>query len=194
MSKERLMALAGPLTILVGSVWLVASIGWVVLAELGSSEPFFDFLLNLNILSFVPLIFALIGTRLRFHQAAGGLGKLGLALSVAGCAGMIVIALAITLLERVVPDVDQQPLGIFAGFGLLSLTIGYMLFGVAALRYRLLPRWNLLPLLLGLIILLSYAIGFFSPVLESAVIGVCWVLLGIALMDPRREPQPTGVI
>ncbi len=194
MSKTRLIALAGPLTILVGAMWLVASIGWVVLTELGSSEPFFDFLLDLNFFSFVPLLFALIGTRLRFHQAAGGLGKLGLALSVAGCAGMIVVALAITLLERVAPDVDQQPLGIFVGFSLLSLTIGYMLFGVAALRYRLLPRWNLLPLLVGLIILLSYAIGFLPLELECAVIGACWVLLGIALLDQRREVRPTAAI
>ena len=37
MSKARLIALAGPLTILVGSVWLVALMGWVVLTELGSS-------------------------------------------------------------------------------------------------------------------------------------------------------------
>src|SRR5688500_7045930 len=163
-SKERLIVLAGPLTILVGSVWLMASIGWVVLTELGSSEPFFDFLLDLNIFSFFPLLFALIGTRLRFHQAAGDLGKLGLALSVAGCAGMVVSLLAITLLERVAPDVDQQPLGIFVGFSVLSLTIGYMLFGVAALRYRLLPRWNLLPLLIGSTSVLSFALqGFGAP-------------------------------
>jgi hypothetical protein len=51
MSKARLITLAGPLTILVGSVWLVTSIGFVVLTELGSSEPFFDFLLDLNFFS-----------------------------------------------------------------------------------------------------------------------------------------------
>jgi hypothetical protein len=113
---------------------------------------------------------------------------------VAGCAGIVASLLAITLLGRVAPDVDQQPLEIFVGASFLSLTIGYMLFGVDALRYRLLPRWNLSPLLVGSTILLSYAIGFLPPELQSAIIGACWVLMGIAMMDQRHEAQPATAI
>jgi len=211
MSKARLIALAGPLTILVGSVWLVASIGDLVLRiGLGGSETFWDLFVALwfipFFLSFVPLLFALIGTRLRFHPSAGVLGSLGLALSVAGCAGVIVSVLASILLSSVAPEIDQ-PNGVnyAAVVCLLSIRIGYMLFGIDALRYRLLSRWNLLPLLLGSTVVLSLPFDWFgvpaflplqwaTPFLHFATTGACWVLLGIAMMDQRREPQPTAAI
>jgi hypothetical protein len=211
MSKARLIALAGPLTILVGSVWLVASLGDLVLRiGLGGDEKFWDlFVVFWSIpffLSFVPMLFALIGTRLRFQQSAGILGRLGLALSVAGCAGVIVSVLAHLLLSGVAPEVEQRTwVNYVAVVCLLSIRIGYILFGVDALRYRVLPRWNLLPLLLGSTVVLSLPFDWFgvpaflpvqwaTPFLHFAITGACWVLLGIALMDQRREPQPAAAI
>ena len=85
MSKVRLIAWAGPLTIVVGALWLVASMGdFAFQTGLFSDEAFLGFVAIPFFLSFVPLLFALIGTRLRFHPSAGVLGRLGLALSVAG--------------------------------------------------------------------------------------------------------------
>jgi hypothetical protein len=211
MSKERLIALAGPLTILVGLVWLVPSIGDLILRTgPARTEKFWDLFLAFRsfafFLSFVPLLFALIGTRLRFHQAAGVLGRLGLALSVAGCAGVIVSMLANILLGRVAQQVGQLSWVNYAAVVcFLSIRIGYILFGVDALRYRLLPRWNLLPLLVGSTLVLSlpfewFGVPAFLPAqwatafLHFAITGTCWVLLGIAMMDPRREPQPTAAI
>jgi len=207
MSKERLIALAGPLTILVGALWLVVSIGdFVLQSGLASDEAIVEFLAIPFFLSFVPLLFALIGTRLRFHPSAGVLGRLGLALSVAGCAGVIVFMLANLLLSGVAPEVGQRPwLNYAAVVCVLSIRIGYILFGVDALRYKLLPRWNLLPLLVGSTVALSLPLDWFgvpaflpsqwaTPFLHFAITGACWVLLGIALMDPRREPQPTAAI
>jgi hypothetical protein len=127
-------------------------------------------------------------------------------LSVAGCAGMIVFVLASMLLGALAPEVEQ---GSWANYVLavcvLSLMIGYMLFGVDALRYRLLPRWNLLPMLMGSTIVFSVApdwfgvpnyhpLQFAASFLHLAISGVCWVLLGIAMMDQRREPQLTAAI
>jgi hypothetical protein len=210
MSKERLIALAGPLTILVGSVWLVPPIGDLVLRTgPDESEKFWDLFLGFwsfsFFLSFVPLLFALIGTRLRFHTSAGILGRLGLALSVAGCAGVIVFVLANLLLSGVAPEIGQRPWNYAAVGCVLSIRIGYILFGVDALRYRLLPRWNLLPLLVGSTVVLSLPLDWFgvpaflpsqwaTPFLHFALTGACWVLLGIALMNQRREPQPTAAI
>lgn len=207
MSKARLITLAGPLTILVGSMWVVASIGeFVLLTGLGSADTFWDIFWLFPILfSFVPLLFALIGTRLRYKEAAGGVGRLGLILSVAGCAGMIIFALASMLLGLVTPEVEQ---GSWANYViaacLLSLMIGYMLFGVDALRYRLLPRWNLLPLLAGSTIVLRFAPDWFGvpnyhplqfgvSFLHFAITGACWVLLGIVMMDQRRQSQPAAI-
>jgi hypothetical protein len=169
-------------------------------------KGFLIYLIDLNFLSFIPLLFALIGTRLRFHPAAGVPGRLGLALSVAGCAGMIVFVLASILLGVVAPEVEQVSWPDYVmAVCLLSLTIGYMLFGIDALRYRLLPRWNLLPLLVGLPVVFRLAPNWFGvpnyhPLqltayfLYYAITGACWVLLGIALIDPRPEPQPTAAI
>jgi hypothetical protein len=205
MSKERLIALAGPLTILVGAMWVVASIGEIVLLTgLGGADTTFWEYFNLipSFLSLVPLLFALIGTRLRFQQSAGVPGRLGLALSVAGCAGMIVSLLASILLIRVAPEVDRpfwvNFMNYAGGFCLLSIMIGYILFGVDALRYRLLPRWNLSPLLLGSTLVFGFALGWFgrsmSPYagafLQLAITGVCWVLLGLAMAGVRRGHEP----
>ena len=207
MSKARLIALAGPLTILLGSVWLVASIDDLVLRiGLASAEMFVAFWSIPFFLSFVPMLFALIGIRLRFQQSAGVLARLGLALSVAGCAGVIVFVLAHLLLSGVRPEGEQRPWVNYAALVcFLSIRIGYIVFGVDALRYRLLPRWNLLPLLVGATVVLSLPFDWFgvpaflplqwaTPFLHFAVTGTCWVLLGIALIDPRREPQPTAAI
>ena len=207
MSNARLITLAGPLTILVGSMWLVASLGgFVFQTVLSGDEAFLGFVAIPFFLSFVPMLFALIGTRLRFHQSAGVLGRLGLALSVAGCAGVIVFVLAHLLLSGEAPEVEQRSWVNYAAvICFLSIRIGYILFGVDALRYRLLPRWNLLPLLVGATVMLSLPFDWFgvpaflpsqlvTPFLHFAFTGACWVLLGIALMDQRREPQPAAAI
>jgi hypothetical protein len=179
----------------------------VILIEPASADTFWDaFWVFPVFLSFVPLLFALIGTRLRFHRAAGVPGRLGLVLSVAGCAGMIGFVLASILLGVMAPEVEQVywPDYVMA-VCFLSLMIGYIMFGVDALKYRLLPRWNLLPLLVGATVLFRIAPDWFSvrnyhPLqlaayfLHFAITGACWVLLGMALLDQRREPQPATAI
>lgn len=207
MSKARLITWASPLTILVGSMWVVTSIGdFLFQTGLASDEAFLVIWVIPFFFSFVPLLFALIGTRLRFHQAAGIPGRLGLGLSVAGCAGVIVSVLAHLLLSGLAPAVEQRTWVNYAALVcFLSIRIGYIMFGIDALRYRLLPRWNLLPLLVGSTLVLSFPFDWFgvpaffpsqwaTPFLHFAITGVCWVLLGIAMMDPRREPQPTAAI
>jgi hypothetical protein len=207
MSKARWIALAGPLIILVGSMWMAASIGeFVLLAGLAGSDTFWDvFWLFPVFFSHLPMLFALIGIRLRFHAPAGVFGRIGLALSLAGCAGMIVFMLASMLLGVAAPEIEQVgwPDVIMAAC-LLGLTGGHALFGIDALRYRLLPRWNLLPLLVGSSVIFSFApnwlgVHAYHPLrltatfLHFAITGACWVLLGIAMMDRRHNPQPAAI-
>jgi hypothetical protein len=204
MSKARLIALAGPLSVLVGTMWLLAAIGNSILLD--SDETFIVFWSYSFLLSFIPMLFALIGNRLRFHQFVGSVGRLGLALGVAGCAGVIIFTLANILLSRAAP-VPDQPFWVnyVAVACVLSIRIGYILFGVDALRHRLLPHWNLLPLLLGSTLVLGLPLDWFGvpaflplpphlniAFLHFAITGVCWVLLGVAMMAQRREPQPTA--
>jgi hypothetical protein len=205
--RTRLIALAGPLTIVVGALWVVASFGdFAFQTGLARDEALLGLVAIPFILSFVPLLFALIGACLRFYRSADALGRLGLALSVAGCGGVIVFMLASMMSGEVAPEAGQRPWVNYAAVGcVLSIRIGYILFGVSALINRPLPRGNLLPLLVGATIVLSLPLDWFgvpallpsqwaTPFLHFASTGACWVLLGIAMTDQRREPQPTAAI
>jgi len=120
----------------------------------------------------------------------------------AGGAGMIVIAL-VFMLQKVAPEIIRPGFWIdtVSDVCFIGVMIGYILFGVNSLRYRFLPRWNLLPLLAGSTIVYVYVailldVPTDNPLLALIFIytGACWVLLGFALSDPRREPQPTTAI
>jgi hypothetical protein len=110
------------------------------------------------------------------------------------------------VLGVVAPEVEQDR---WANYVLatcvLSLKLGYMLFGVDALRYGLLPRWNLLPVLAGSTVVLAFApdwfgmpsyhpIQFAASFLHLAITGVCWVLLGMTMVNQRQEPRPAAAI
>jgi hypothetical protein len=206
MSNARLITLAGPLTIVVGALWVAAALGDLAFQSgLLRDEALLGLVVIPFLLSIAPLLVALIGTRLRFRQAAGALGRLGLTLSVAGCAGAILAVLASALLSGGDPAASPQSFWMgYAALGcVLSIRIGYILFGIDALRYRLLPRANLLPLLTGATVVLSLPLDWFgvpailpaqwaTPTLHFAISGVCWVLLGAALLDQRREPRPAA--
>jgi len=209
MSKERVMTLAGPLTIIVGMLWVLASIGeFVLLVGLGSPDSFWDvFWLFPVSLSFLLMIPAFIGTRLRYQESAGGIGRLGLALSVAGCVGMCMFFLVGFVLGAFGIEQETWPNYVIA-VCFLTPMIGHILFGLDALRNKLLPRWNVMPLLVGLpsILLIvpdllidgstpnHFELTLITTFLRFALTGACWVLLGIALMEQRREPQPTAAI
>ena len=211
MSKERLMTLSGPLTIIVGLLWVLASIGeFVLLVGLGSPDTFWDiFWFYPILLSFVLMIPAFVGTRLCYQEVAGGIGRLGLTLSVIGCAGMFLFVLVLFLMSILLPQVEQDTWPNYGiGVCILSVMIGHILFGIDALRYKLLPRWNLMPLLVGLPTILlivpsilidgsksnHFELTLITTFLRFVLTGACWVLLGIALMDQRRESQPATAI
>ncbi len=206
MFKARLVNMAGSLTMLVGVLWLLACVGDFVF-RLGAegNEAFLGLVAIPFFLSFVPLLFALIGTRWRFHQAAGSLGRIGLALSVAGGSGVLVSVLINILLSGLAPEAGPHLWANYAAvFSVLSIRVGLILFGVDVLRYQLLPRWNWLPLLLGLTVVLSLPLEWFgvpaflpaqwaTPYLHFAVSGVCWLLFGLTMVGQGRAAQATAV-
>jgi hypothetical protein len=209
MSKERLMTLAGSLTIIVGFLWVLASIGeFVLLVGLGSPDSFWDvFWLYPVALSFILMIPAFIGTRLRFEAAAGGIGRLGLTLSVAGCVGMCIFLLVGFILGAFGIEQDTWPNYVIA-ICFMTPMIGHILFGIDGLRYKLLPRWNVMPLLVGLpsILLIvpdllidrstphQFELTLITTFLRFALTGACWVLLGIAIAGPRQGHEPAPAV
>lgn len=209
MSKERLITLAGLLTIFVGLLWVLASIGeFVLLVGLGSPDSFWDiFWFFPVLLSFILMIPAFIGTRLRYIQSVSSLGRLGLALNVAGCLGMCIFLLVGFILGAFGIEQETWPNYVIA-VCFLTPMIGHILFGIDALRHKLLPRWNVMPLLVGLpsILLIlpdllidrstphQFELTLITTFLRFALTGTCWVLLGIALMDPRQRHEPASAI
>jgi hypothetical protein len=190
------------LTILVGALWLTAAAGdFALRTGLVHDEAYSVFITLPFFLSFIPLLFALIGMHLRFHPSSGSVGRIGLGLSVVGCAGVIVSVLAIFLQIRVLEAVKFQWVNPAVLACFLSIRIGYILFGVDALRFRMLGRGSLLPLLVGLSVVLSLPLTWFgvpailpaqwaSPLLHFGISGACWLLLGLSLLSHNREPQP----
>jgi len=114
-------------------------------------------------------------------------------------------------------------LGVAAWLMGTGLPLGIVLLGVAVLRWRLLGRWSALPLAVGLLMkpLLDYFLfymlalvtgadisdgdivtyptawpdwsGFYICVVDNAILGASWVLLGWVLLSGRAEGLGSGV-
>ena len=211
MSKERLMALAGPLTLVVGALILVGPISDLVqLARPPYTEALWElFHFRSATVALAVMLPAFIGTWLRYKESAGGLGRLGLILNVAGCVTFCLALSADFLLD--VLQLLEHPTGpnYAMAASIVSILIGHILFGIDALRYKLLPRCNATPLLVGLTTPLSgvlsviiesalridrYQVELTIAPLQSSITGVCWILFGTVMMDQRREEQSTTAI
>jgi hypothetical protein len=113
-------------------------------------------------------------------------------------------------------------LGVAAWLMVWGLPLGIVLLGVAVLRWGLLGRWSVLPLAIGLLMkpLLGYFTfyllalvrgadisdgdivlyptpwpdwsGFYIYVVDNAIIGASWVLLGWVLWSRRDESLASG--
>lgn len=201
MLKGPLIASAGPLTIVVGALILVGPISDLVqLVRPPYTETLWEiFHFQTAAMSVAVMLPAFIGTWLRYKAAAGGLGRLGLILNVAGC-GTFCLALSAEFLLDVLQLLEHPTGPNYAmAASIVSILIGHILFGIDALRYKLLPRWNAMPLLVGslffpltmpLLFVESNSPEYFAleltiASLQAATIGLCWVLIGIALMGRR---------
>lgn len=208
--KGPLIGLAGPLTIIVGALMLVAPLSDLVqLFQPPYTEALWEFFhFQTAAMAVAVMLPAFIGTWLRYKDAAGVAGRLGLILNVTGC-GAFCLALSVDILLDVL-QLLKHPTGPNYGMGvsIVSILIGHILLGIGALRYKLLPHWNATPLLVGLLFFLlavpklfvesnspqSFALESTIAILQSAAVGLCWLLMGIAMMGPRRDPQPTAVM
>jgi hypothetical protein len=205
MSRSRLVALAVPLTIIVGALLLVGPISDLVhLVRPPFREALWEiFHFQSAALSIAVMLPAFVGTWMRYKEAASGPGRLGLILNIVAC-GTFCLALsanflldALQLLKH--PTGPNYPMAT----SIVGIQIGHFLFRIDALRHKLLFRWNAMPLLVGLLpVLLTMPTLFLesdSPEyftleltiasLQSATVGLCWVLMGIAMMGQRPSHE-----
>ena len=151
--------------------------------------------------SFVPpatFLFALgmVGLHARLEGRGGWLGSVGVVLAwvavVASVGNLIGLALPVPA-----PGDPDAPvlLEITYMTAFLSILVGLLLLSIAALRADALPpRWNIVPLIVGILWFPLQGIGFvISDGVGLILGGLAWMLLGYVLWIVKREPirQPS---
>ncbi len=200
-SRSALARWAGPLTVVVGVLWAMSALGDLMFqTRLISDDSLVGLVALPFLLSFLPLFPALIGIRKLFQASIGAPGRLGLALSILGCAGLFAALIASPLVGDA--SIDQPSLASYGAFiGFTTIRLGLLLFGIECLKSKPMPRLNGLPLFLGSTVVLSVPFDWFgvpalvpvqvmAPFWHFFISGVCWILFG-AVIPGRREPlQP----
>lgn len=193
---------AGPLTVVVGVLWMVSALGDLAFQVGLIVDDSLASLVGLPfLLSFIPLLPALVGTWRLFQRSVGIAGRLGLLVSVLACAGMLACLIVGSLAHN--PSNDQPTQASYGAFvGFIGIRFGLLLFGVDCLNTRPMPRWNGLPLLVGATVVMVVPFDWFgvpalvpglalSPLWHFSISGVSWILFGIGMIGQAAPSQPT---
>ena len=127
------------------------------------------------------MLAALIGLHVVQARSLGRLGRVGFVVAFIGTALVLVSTLwAVILLDRFGTTVP----GLMFGLGLLGWLVGFVLFGIATFRARVLPRWSGL-LLVAYPLVLIAGVPVEGPLI---LVGLLWLALGYALWTRRDMP------
>ena len=149
MSKSTLIRLSGPILVVAGVLFMVFSVSLLPPGDIrrGKWESGDLYLVAFMMIvpAYVLLAIGLVGVYMRFAARINRLGRLGLMLAIA-------VALAFGILFLVGAVTGLVNLGEAVGLLLFLLPhFGMILFGISTASSKALPRWNALPLLLGLL-------------------------------------------
>ena len=171
----RLAALSG---IVGGTLWSIKAI-------LDGIAPGSRIVEITDTLFFVaPLLMtaSLAGVHARYGDSLVGMGRTGF---VNGFIGLVLLVVGFTSGL----SFGIEPAMRISSFGFLILAFGLVLLGLEVIKVTPLPRWNFLPLAMGLLVPLSVISGdallLRAPL--SALFGLGWILLGIILLTPNGE-------
>jgi hypothetical protein len=171
---ERPIQLAALASIFGGSLWAVKVILDGISPNGSVSEATDSFFYIAPLL----MTFGLAGFHSRYAALIQGMGRtgfvnafIGLAMLVGGFVGGFTFGI-------------EQAMRI-SSFGFLILAFGLVLLGLEVMKANALPRWNFLPLAMGLLVPLSVISGD-AAILRaplSALFGLGWILLGTILLS-----------
>ncbi len=147
----------------------------------------------LFLLGNVLVLFGLFGLYVRQSEATGPLLHVGFLVAFLGTALGVGASWAETFIVPTLVDAAPElldagpPLGYALSFGIFA--IGWVLFGVAALRARVYPRWAALLLIVGAVL------SFLPLPLSTAPFGVAVAWMGLILFTGRdaSAEQPSRV-
>jgi hypothetical protein len=192
MSRANWIRWGGLASMLLGAAWslqwLLGGLNW----QPGDVTKY-----SLSVTIPVLLLAALAGLAARAAGRWGWLGATGLAMCFLG---PVLLLVGSVMLNRN----DSSPWWeLFVG-GHLALFVGLLLAGGAVMRARALPHWNGLPLIMGLLGILSFFVvsALYGPWGDRNVLGfipfsLTWVALGYALWSGTPEeaaPPPFAAV
>jgi hypothetical protein len=173
----RLAALAG----------IVGGVLWGAKAGLDGIAPaswIADLMDALYFLAPLLMLVGLVGVHARYSSQIMGMGRTGFVNCFIGLA-LLIVGFASGLSFGV-----EEAMRI-SSFGFLILAFGLVLLGLEVLKAAALPRWNFLPLAMGLLVPLSVISGdavlLRAPL--SVLFGLGWVLLGLVLLSDAADAE-----
>lgn len=202
MSTSNLMRWGGLATFLGGVLWGLQKIGWQLF--IGVQDPRLypqPAATILWIMGLVAALLILIGLPALYARQAEQAGRLGLIAFVVVFTGMVLVtgmAYFGTFVQAGLADliiqaeaagvIVEEPAAVAVGF-LLTLglyLLGWILFGLASLRARVLPRWAAGLVMAGIVLgFLFLATGFSWLGLPITEVGIA--ALGLALWREKEE-------
>ena len=179
MTKEKFIRLSGWALMLAGATFML---GFALNGQetsfsdpLGGRDAFYEYsqlvLLPLAMASFAV---GLLGMRSRYGAQVGRFGRFSLLIGAIGGGIGFVAAIGLGLL------LDGDGWWLTWLSGMLLVLVGLLLFGIAAVRKRPLPRWNALPLITGSLFLLIPIAGLITGSDELSVPVLATIFLLIA--------------
>lgn len=196
MTRAGFIRLSGPLLMFAGALILVSLLsGFETRFDdpLGGPDLWYELAGALWAPALLLILAGLVGFYQQHRNEIGLLGRFavvgaGIA-SAVGAAGMLLTGLE---LARVVGSEFGWYVFVFGLFGLLG---NLVLLGAATLSRRPLPRWNALPLVLGLLPWLGFT-GEPAVPIAMGLFALGWILFGYALYQgpaadtaARRHPS-----
>ncbi len=170
---------SGPAAMLGGALWGLKAVWDGVDAFTGPNDvadvSFF----------IVPLLLlaGLAGLYARYAEHLAGVGQAGF---IQGFIGLgFLVAGSVASFSLGVEGAEH-----ILSFGFFILALGLVLLGFDTLKTEALPRWNFLPLVMGMLIPLSIIAGdlVWLHVAVSALFGLGWALLGYLLWSKVGAP------
>jgi hypothetical protein len=193
MSKEQLFRISGLVAIAVGMVMVVFN----------SAVAFVEFpqqLINYRtFLTPILLVFAFTGLYVYQAQRAGILGLAGYVLTVISLVLNVCFRFSETFIGPILlaqfPDsimaIVQGPYSTVQSVTVALFLAGYVLFGIATLRARMLPRWGAWLLIVGAVI--SFALMMLPINMGAILAGAGFVWMGYDLYSVAAKTTTTMV-
>lgn len=177
---EPLLRVAGLASIVGGALWGVK----VVLDGFVPAPGVIEITDPLFFVAPLLMIAGLAGVHARYAGRIMGMGRTGFV------NGFIGLALLVVGFASGLSFGAEEAIRI-SSFGFLILAFGLVLLGLEVLKVAAFPRWNFLPLAMGLLVPLSVISGdavlLRAPI--SALFGLGWVLLGLLLLSDVAEAE-----